>query len=58
MEVCRTGIVFPNGFLGLHVVEIVFGPQIAILGVRQIQSLISHEFAHHKLRHIKLFCLS
>jgi len=53
MEVCRTGIVFPNGFLGLHVVEIVFGPQIAILGVRQIQSLISHEFAHHKLRHIK-----
>ena len=53
MEVCRTGIVFPNGSLGLHVVEIVFGPQIAILGVSQIQSLIAHEFAHHQLRHIK-----
>ena len=53
MEVCRTGIVFQNGSLGLHVVEIVFGPQIAILGASQIQSLIAHEFAHHQLRHIK-----
>ena len=52
-EVLRTGIVFPKGILGASAIEITFGPQVVVLGEETAFALLAHEFAHHRLGHVK-----
>ena len=53
--VCSTVNIFPNGVFRKQIAQLVFGPQIAVLGSPEIQSLIAHELAHHKLGHVNAF---